>query len=230
MSVEPGLSHQSVWEQNAEGSICIWGGKQHEAVENCIMRTFTILYPSPNIVRVIRSKRMRCLEHESCMGEKRNAYKVFVRKSEEEIIGSSRHRRNDNIRVRDSHENFAPMLCWFDVEWSLNLYEECSLEGLLIGLHQVSESFFTHCEPIYEQIHLLKNFFFFVLPKYQCWIFFWFLMKKYPLFVEFLSFRTYGAVIHCCKMDAKRPWSVLLWPITGRHQGWSVNKEQPSDT
>jgi hypothetical protein len=45
------------------------------------------------------------------MGEKRNAYKVFVRKSEEEIIGSSRHRQDDDMRVRYSLENFAPMLC-----------------------------------------------------------------------------------------------------------------------
>jgi hypothetical protein len=65
----------------------------------------TILYPSPNIVRV------RCLGHGSCMGEKRNACKIFVRKSQVEIVGSSRHRQDDNIRVRDSHESFAPMLC-----------------------------------------------------------------------------------------------------------------------
>lgn len=136
--------------------------RQQEAGESCIMRTFTILYPSPNTVRVIRSKRMRCLGHENCMGERRNAYKVFVRKSEEEIIGSSRHRWDDNIRVRDNHENFASILCWFDVEWPVNLYEEHSLEGLLIGLHQVSETFFLLCEPIYEQIHLLKKFYIFM--------------------------------------------------------------------
>jgi hypothetical protein len=33
---------------------------------------------SPNIMRVIKSKRMRSLQHVACMGEMRNAYKILA--------------------------------------------------------------------------------------------------------------------------------------------------------
>jgi hypothetical protein len=41
------------------------------------------LYCSPNIVRVIKSRRMRWAEHLACMGEGRRIYRVLVRKPEE---------------------------------------------------------------------------------------------------------------------------------------------------
>jgi hypothetical protein len=40
------------------------------------------LYSSPNIIRMIKSKRMRWVEHVARMEEKRNASRVFVGKSE----------------------------------------------------------------------------------------------------------------------------------------------------
>jgi len=36
------------------------------------------LYTSPNIVRVIKSRRMRWAGHVPCMGEERGAYRVLV--------------------------------------------------------------------------------------------------------------------------------------------------------
>jgi hypothetical protein len=41
------------------------------------------LYPSPNIVRVIKSSRMRWAVHVARMGERRGVHKVLVGKSEE---------------------------------------------------------------------------------------------------------------------------------------------------
>jgi hypothetical protein len=41
------------------------------------------LYSSPSIVRIIKSRRMRWAEHVARMGEKRNAYRLLVRKPEE---------------------------------------------------------------------------------------------------------------------------------------------------
>jgi hypothetical protein len=41
------------------------------------------LYSSPNIIRVIISRRMRWAGHVSRMGERRGAYRVLVGKSEE---------------------------------------------------------------------------------------------------------------------------------------------------
>jgi hypothetical protein len=40
------------------------------------------LYPSPTIIRIIKSRRMRWAGHVACMGEKRNAYRLLVGKPE----------------------------------------------------------------------------------------------------------------------------------------------------
>jgi hypothetical protein len=40
------------------------------------------LYPSPNIIRIIKSRRMRRAGHVARMGEKRNAYRLLVGKPE----------------------------------------------------------------------------------------------------------------------------------------------------
>jgi hypothetical protein len=36
------------------------------------------LYYSPNVIRIIKSRRMRLAGHVACMGEMRNAYKILV--------------------------------------------------------------------------------------------------------------------------------------------------------
>jgi hypothetical protein len=36
------------------------------------------LYSSPSIIRMIKSRRMRCAGHVARMGEKRNAYRILV--------------------------------------------------------------------------------------------------------------------------------------------------------
>jgi hypothetical protein len=43
---------------------------------------FHILYSSPNIIRQIKSRRMRWAGHVACMGEKRKMYRVLVGKPE----------------------------------------------------------------------------------------------------------------------------------------------------
>jgi hypothetical protein len=40
------------------------------------------LYTSLNIVRAIKSRRMKCTRHVAHMGEMQNAYKILVRKPE----------------------------------------------------------------------------------------------------------------------------------------------------
>ena len=58
------------------------------------------LYFSPNIVRVIKSGRMRWAGHVAHMGEERGAYRVLVGKPEgERPLGRPRHRWVDNIRT-----------------------------------------------------------------------------------------------------------------------------------
>ena len=57
-------------------------------------------YSSPNIVRVIKSRRMRWAGHAAHMGEERGVYRVLVRKPEGKTpLGRPRHRWVDNIRL-----------------------------------------------------------------------------------------------------------------------------------
>ena len=56
------------------------------------------LYSSSNIVRVIKSRRMRWAGHVARMGEERGAYRVLVGKPEEKRpLGRPRRRWVDNI-------------------------------------------------------------------------------------------------------------------------------------
>jgi hypothetical protein len=58
---------------------------------------FHNLYSSPNIIRMIKSKR---LEHVASMGEKRNAYRVLAGKLEgKRLLERFRRRRKINIRI-----------------------------------------------------------------------------------------------------------------------------------
>jgi len=58
------------------------------------------LYPLPNIVRVIKSRRMRWAEHVARMGEERGVYRVLVGKPEgKRPLGRPRCRWVDNIRM-----------------------------------------------------------------------------------------------------------------------------------
>ena len=58
------------------------------------------LYSSPNIVRVIKSRRMRWAGHVARVGEERGVYRVLVGKPEgKRPLGRPRHRWVDNIRM-----------------------------------------------------------------------------------------------------------------------------------
>jgi hypothetical protein len=58
------------------------------------------LYSSPNIVRVIKSRRMRWAGHVALMGEERGVYRVLVGKPEgKRPLGRPRRRWVDNIRM-----------------------------------------------------------------------------------------------------------------------------------
>ena len=58
------------------------------------------LHTSPNIFRVIKSRRMRLAEHVPCMGESRLVYRVLERKPEgKRPLGRPRSRWEDNIKM-----------------------------------------------------------------------------------------------------------------------------------
>jgi hypothetical protein len=57
-------------------------------------------YSSPNIIGVIKSRRMRWLGHVARMGEKRGAYRILVGRPEgRRPLGRPRHRWEDNIKI-----------------------------------------------------------------------------------------------------------------------------------
>jgi hypothetical protein len=59
-----------------------------------------ILYSCPNIIRQIKSRRMRWAGHVAHMGEGRNVYTVFMGKPEgKRPVGRPRHRWEDGIRM-----------------------------------------------------------------------------------------------------------------------------------
>jgi hypothetical protein len=57
-------------------------------------------YSLPNIVRVVKSRRMRWAGHVARMGEERGAHRFLVGKPEEKRpLGRPRHRWEDNIKM-----------------------------------------------------------------------------------------------------------------------------------
>jgi hypothetical protein len=71
-----------------------------------------ILYLSPNIIRQIKSRRMRWTGHVARTGEERKLYRVLVGKPEEKTeLGKPRRRWEDVIRM-DLRE-----IGWRSVEW-----------------------------------------------------------------------------------------------------------------
>jgi hypothetical protein len=84
------------------------------------------LYSSPNIVRVIKARRMRWIGHAACMGEGRGVYRVLGgRPKGKRPLRRPRHRWEDNIKIdlreigingenwiqlaQDRVQNFAPI-------------------------------------------------------------------------------------------------------------------------
>jgi hypothetical protein len=58
------------------------------------------LYSSPNIIRVIKSRRMKWAGHVARMGEGRSVYRVLVGRFEvKRLLGRLRHRWEDNIKL-----------------------------------------------------------------------------------------------------------------------------------
>jgi hypothetical protein len=58
------------------------------------------VYPSPNIIPVIKPRRLRWAGHVTRMGERRGAYRALVRKSEgRRPLERPRRRWEDNIKM-----------------------------------------------------------------------------------------------------------------------------------
>jgi hypothetical protein len=73
------------------------------------------LYPSPNIIQVIKSRRMGWAGHLAHMGLRRGAYRVLVGTREgQRPVGRPRHRWEDNIKI-NLQEVGCGVMDWFDL-------------------------------------------------------------------------------------------------------------------
>jgi hypothetical protein len=81
--------------------------KLHEELHN--------LHSFPNIIRMMKSRRMRWAKHIAQMGEKRNAYRILVDKPEGKgALRRPRHRRMDNVKM-DLREIEWGGMDWIDL-------------------------------------------------------------------------------------------------------------------
>jgi hypothetical protein len=73
------------------------------------------LYSSPNIVRVIKSRRMRWVGHVARMGEGRGVYRILVGRPEgKRPLGRPRRRWEDNIKM-DLRETRIDRANWIEL-------------------------------------------------------------------------------------------------------------------
>ena len=73
------------------------------------------MYSLPNIIRSVKSRRLRWAGHVARMEQSRNAYRVLVGKPEKERpLGRPRHRWEDNIKM-DSREVGCDPGDWIDL-------------------------------------------------------------------------------------------------------------------
>jgi hypothetical protein len=76
------------------------------------------LYSSPNIIRMIKSRRMRSAGHVVRMGEKRNACRILVGNPEgKRPLGRPRRRWLENIKI-DLREIRWDGMVWIGLDWS----------------------------------------------------------------------------------------------------------------
>jgi hypothetical protein len=96
----------------------IFGPKRNEVTGECRRlhnKELNDLYSSPNIIRVIKSRRMRWAGHVAHMGEGRGAYRIVVERPEgRRPLGRPRRRWKDNIKM-DLQEVGWGCMDWIDM-------------------------------------------------------------------------------------------------------------------
>jgi hypothetical protein len=106
------------------------------------------LYSSPNIVRVIKSRRMRWAGHVARMGERRGAYKVLVGKPEgRKSLGRPRRRWEDNIKT-DLREVGWGCVDWIGLAQDRDRWRALVSAVMNLWVPQNAGNFLTSCKPV----------------------------------------------------------------------------------
>ena len=92
------------------------------------------LYSSPNIVRVIKWRRMRWAGHVACMGEERVVYRVLVGKPEgKRPLGRPRRRWVVNIRM-DLQEVGCGYMDWIGLAQDIDRWRRLVSAAMNLGV------------------------------------------------------------------------------------------------
>jgi len=106
------------------------------------------LYSSPNIVRVIKSRRIRWTGHVTRMGEGRGVYRVLVGKPEgKRPMGRPRLRWGDNIKM-DLHEVGCGGMDWIELAQDRGGWRALGNAVINLRVPQNAGNFLTSCKPV----------------------------------------------------------------------------------
>jgi len=106
------------------------------------------LYSSPNIVRVINSRRMRWAGHVARMGEERGVYRVLVGKPEgRRPRGRPRCRWVDNIRM-DLQEVSCWYMGWIGLAQDKDRWQTLVSAVMNLRVLRNEGNFLTSCKPV----------------------------------------------------------------------------------
>ena len=106
------------------------------------------LYSSPNIVRVIKSRRMRWAVHVARMGEERGVYRILVGKPEgRRPLGRPRRRWVDYIRM-DLQEVGCRFMDWIGLAQDRDRWRTLVIVVMNLRILWNAGNFLTSCKPV----------------------------------------------------------------------------------
>ena len=149
-------------------SLTLWEERKLTVLENMVLRRIfgprrdevtgkwrrmhneelNYLYPSPNIVRVIKSRRMRWAGHVARMGEESGVYRVLVGKPEgRRLLGRPRRRWVDNIRT-DLQEVECGYMDWNGLAQDRDRWRTLLSAVMNLQVPWNAGNFLTSCKPV----------------------------------------------------------------------------------